>query len=187
VSPAKSSYTSTNGEREEWEAGFDSVFLGDELINGNGVLVGIGVNGSSGKKDVGDTVSCHASASRVGKSGKEGDIFAMWLQGFSGFVELKVFAFTFGEPMPVGMFRVVFRRKGHAVGKEETGQAFGCRGAGLCWAVGAHGFEKWKAKGDTANSAEDLSTGKVPGFFRAHGGKWGVGSGEWGVGSIFIW
>ena len=79
MSPAKSSYTSTNGEREEWEAGFDSVFLGDELINGNGVLVGIGVNGSCGEEDVGYTVSSHASASRVGKTGEEGNILAVWL------------------------------------------------------------------------------------------------------------
>ena len=165
VGATEGAYTAAYGEGQEWEAGFSAVLFSDDLVEGNGVLVGVGVYRAGGEEDVGDAVAGHAASGRVGQAGEEGDVVAERFEGLGGLVEFEVLAFAFGEPVPISAFGVIGRREGDAVGEEHTGDAFGCRCCGLGGVSGTHGFEEWKAEGDSANAPKDLAAGKVPGFF----------------------
>ena len=152
-----------DGQRQERQSGVAAVFLSHKLVKGNRVLIGVGIHRAGGQKYIRNSVASHVSSGGMGEAGEECEIFAMRFKRCGRFVELEIFAFALGEPVPVGVVRIFLRRQGDAVGEKHAGQALG-RGNGPLRG-GGHGLQKWQAKSDAADAAEGVASGKVPGFF----------------------
>jgi len=89
------------GHDERAVAGLSGIMLGHKLVHGLYIPQVVDADVPTGEECVATVVSANLFHFGVGESSEYSQMLTVWFQRFQTIVELIVFAFAFGEPVPV--------------------------------------------------------------------------------------